>query len=315
MLKPPWATNRQMKFIGITLDYRRSVMIRNLICLTLLVISTLATAKVDSSGRDTIRHESTSLPNTQIRHLHSENTGVDYKLYINIPASYYNSENKKYPVLYLLDADYSFLLAKQASEHLSDRNRIDEVLLVGIAYDGPNQYRLHRTRDYTISHTLVGGYTPEMQKQSGGAKKFTAFIKNELVPYIAFTFPVNDSRGLVGHSLGGLYATYTLINEPELFDKHIIISASLWYDNEKLLKQASQKNDFNYEKSHTVFMAIGGEENGGNYRMIDEQNNFLKIVSQKENKNLKMVSQVLDHFDHDMIVPAAISRGLMVLYG
>jgi len=267
------------------------------------------------SGRDTIRYESLTLANTQVHHLHSAINGINYKIYINIPASYYNGKNKKYPVLYILDADYSFPIAKQVSEHLSDRNRIEEVLLVGIAYDGPNKYRLHRTRDYTISHTKSGGYTPDIQKHSGGAEKFAAFIKKELVPYIENSFSVNGSRGLLGHSFGGLFATYCLINKPELFDKHIIISASFWYDNELLLKELKAKNNLNYDKPHTVYIAIGSEENGGNYRMIDEQNEFLKIFNQHSHQNLTVISQVFQHFDHDMIVPAAISRGLKALYG
>ncbi len=62
-------------------------------------------------------------------------------------------------------------------------------------------------------------------------------------------------------------------------------------------------------------MAIGGKENAGNYRMIDEQNEFLGILNHKQHLNLNTNSQVFDYFDHDMIVPAAISRGLVDLYG
>ena len=290
-------------------------MIKKLICLAFLILSPSLYANTEQSGKETIRYESISLPNTQIRHLHSYITDIDYKLYINIPASYYTSRSKKFPVLYLLDADYSFPIAKQASEHLSARGRIDEVLIVGIAYDGPNKYRLHRTRDYTISHTLAGGYTSELQKHSGGANKFLQFIKQELVPYIESSFPVTTSRGIVGHSLGGLFASYSLVQDPDVFSKYIIISASLWYDNEKLLKIADDKNNFNQYTKLQVYMAIGGKENGGNYRMIDEQNCFLELINKKQHRNLTATSQIFENFDHDMIVPAAISRGLVVLYG
>lgn len=272
-------------------------------------------ASPDSSRKDTVRYESISLPNTQVRHLHSNITNIDYKLYINIPAGYYHTKNKPYPALYLLDADYSFPLAKQSLEHLSDRGRINDVLLVGIGYDGPNRYRLHRTRDYTISKTLTGGYTPDIQKKSGGARKFLSFIKEELIPYIESEFYVTSSRGIAGHSFGGLFAAYSFIKEPTIFQKYIIISPSLWYDNEKILKLVSRKTNFNQKQPHRIFMAIGDKENNGSFKMIDEQKSFIKSIGEKKHSNLTLLSQVFEGFDHDTIVPAAISKGLVELYG
>ena len=280
----------------------------------LFMILFISSSCIHASGRDTIRYTAMTLSNTQIHHIHSNENGVDYKLYINIPATYNSNIKKNYPVLYLLDADYSFPIAKQVSEHMSDRNDIEEIILVGIAYDGPNHYRLHRTRDYTISSTKVGGYSEQIQKYSGGSKKFTNFIQRELIPYIKSCFPVNNSRGIVGHSLGGLFATNILIDNPELFDKYIIISASFWYDDEILLKKAAAKENFNYKDPLHMYIAIGGEENGGDYKMLDEQNEFLKIIAQKDHKNFTITHQVFEKFDHNMIVPAAITRGLKVLY-
>ncbi|MFT4059855.1 MAG: alpha/beta hydrolase-fold protein [Legionella sp.] len=116
------------------------------------------------------------LPHTLVHEFKSKTNGVRYNLYISLPKKY-NLTKKHYPIIYLLDADYSFALAKQISEHLSDRNRIDESIIVGIAYANPNEYKKNRTRDYTPTYVPSGGYGKEYQKYSGGAEKFYRFIE------------------------------------------------------------------------------------------------------------------------------------------
>ena len=52
-----------------------------------------------------------SLPRTEVRFLSSGN-GIEYKLYVSLPTSYARGEGKRYPVVVLLDADYSFGIAR-----------------------------------------------------------------------------------------------------------------------------------------------------------------------------------------------------------
>ena len=96
------------------------------------------------------------LHHTLIKEFPSKINGVKYNLYISLPKEY-TANNKVYPIIYLLDADYSFALAKQISEHLSDRNRINNSIIVGIAYANPNEYKKNRTRDYTPSYVRCYG--------------------------------------------------------------------------------------------------------------------------------------------------------------
>ena len=121
-----------------------------------------------------------TLPNTDVKHIRSEANDVEYKLYIALPNGY-ESGDRRYGVLYVLDADYSFAIARNVVEHLSDRDHLEPLIVVGVAYGGPLQYRLNRTRDYTPSHTLEGGYGRKMQKHSGGGAKFSRFLTRELV--------------------------------------------------------------------------------------------------------------------------------------
>ena len=156
---------------------------------------------------------------TEVRTLKSEANGVAYKLYVSLPHGY-GQPGKTFPVVYLLDANYSFLIARNISDHLSD------LILVGIGYDTPNDafawqsesYHRNRTRDYTPKFFPTGGYSPEMQKVSGGGPKFRAFIEKELVPFIDSNYATTSGdRTLVGHSYGGLFSAWNVITAQPLF--------------------------------------------------------------------------------------------------
>src|SRR6185503_8279697 len=48
------------------------------------------------------------IPNSQVVPLHSQADGEDYNLYIALPRDYGKDPKHLYPVIYTLDADYSF---------------------------------------------------------------------------------------------------------------------------------------------------------------------------------------------------------------
>ena len=250
------------------------------------------------------------LPNTLIKKIHSKINGVDYKLYINLPSNY-GGNQQKYPIIYLLDADYSFPLAKQISEHLADRNRIQKSIIVGISYSGDNQYKMNRTRDYTPTFVATGGYGEEYQKNSGGAEQFYQFMSKELFPFIAHKLRVNDKKTFVGHSYGGLYGAYVLVKHPNAFDNYIIVSPSLWYDNHFLIKLLSQSASFNPKHAVNVNFSIGADENKGDYRMVDDLVVFYNRLKNKNIDRTQVTLKILNDLDHDTVFPMGLTIGLM----
>ena len=73
-------------------------------------------------------HEPFVLPGAHIEPVHSTNTGVDYDLYISLPRDY-EDRHDRFPVIYLLDADYSFALSHQILRHFTDRGELQEAVL------------------------------------------------------------------------------------------------------------------------------------------------------------------------------------------
>ncbi len=261
-----------------------------------------------------------NLPNTKVLQLSSEITGVNYFLYISYPRNY-NSKAKKYPVIYLLDADYSFALTHNIVAHFVDRKDMPPTVIVGIAYEGASQvksdYQLNRTRDYTPTNTkpLKDHYNDDTQIVSGGGAKFLNFLSKELIPYIESNSRVSKKdRTLVGHSFGGLFASYALFSKPSLFQRYIIVSPSLWYDNKLILRL-----ERNYASTHSslkarVFFSIGNWENPKWRPMVDHMSQLIRNMKSRSYNELKIDSYVFPRETHNSVFPAALSRGLRVVF-
>ena len=71
---------------------------------------------------------------------------------------------------------------------------------------------------------------------TGHSQNFMEFIKKELQPFVASKYQTSGQKTIIGQSLGGLLATEILLKQPDLFDNYIIVSPSLWWDDESLLK-------------------------------------------------------------------------------
>jgi len=170
-------------------------------------------------------------------------------LNIYLPQGYKESD-KKYHVMYLLDgsADEDFIhiagLVQFAS--FSWIKMIPETIVVGIS-------NIDRKRDFTYPSTV------ERDRKefptTGGSEKFIKFIKDELQPYITSNYKVLNEKTLIGQSLGGLLATEILLKSPELFDNYIIVSPSIWWDDESLLTLTPKSLT---SKKH-IYLAVGQE--------------------------------------------------------
>jgi predicted alpha/beta superfamily hydrolase len=155
-------------------------------------------------------------------------------------------------VMYLLDGAGHFHHTTGVVAFLKKQGLIPDMIVVGI----PNTD--DRTRDLTPaietdSSASVGFPT------AGGADKMLAFIKEELIPQINAEYNTNAYKVLVGHSFGGLFSVNALIKEPTLFDAHISISPSMWWDNQQMVARAEAFLDTIGELDVFYYMTMGNE--------------------------------------------------------
>ena len=248
-----------------------------------------------------------TIPNSEVRTLESRQNGIGYKIYVGLPNGY-EEGSRRYGVVYTLDADYSFAIARNVVEHLADRDHLEPLIVVSIAYDGPPQYRLNRTRDYTPTHTLEGGYGPEMQKHSGGGRTFRQFLTDELVPFIDRTYRTDSTkRALVGHSYGGLFTTWVMLTTgTSVFNRYVIVSPSFWYDDEMIFDVVKTA-----KPGGRVYISAGALENRVMGRDVRR---LARVLRDPARPGLALRDEVLDNETHNSIFPSAFSRGLRFVF-
>jgi uncharacterized protein len=266
------------------------------------------------------------VPNTQVRAVRSEETGADYQLFIATPPDYKTS-GKTYPVVYMLDADYSFALTRNIVQHYVERKQLPEMILVAIAYPGAAEslevYRENRKRDYTpslIPAAKANAASSAEPAAQGGAVRFRNFIANEVVPFMANNFPTSADRTFIGHSYGGLFGTYVLLTEPELFKRYVIVSPSLWYGDRLIFSvehtTAAARRDIDRTIERHAFFAIGGAETreAMGAPMVEQLKQFYRSLEQRHDPALTLALRVYPEDTHASVFPGAVARGLLAVF-
>ena len=158
-------------------------------------------------------------PTTERNTIYSQHLGEDRSYQIYLPPSYYYSDKGTYPVIYLVDGDYNFYYQTGIIESLATvSEKIPEVIVVGIADKGNAGYRLNCTM-------------PSVANEKGNSPTFRKFIEEELKPVITEKYRASTYDILIGHSLGGLFVTDYLLENPSAFDSYIAIDPSYWWDD------------------------------------------------------------------------------------
>lgn len=274
------------------------------------LITLVLTAPSGLGGQTRAAPEPVVLPRTELRRLHASANGVEYELKIALPDGY-DESNARYPVVYTLDSEYSFAITRNILDHLSRRGDIPAAVIVGIGYPGDEGYRRNRTRDYTPTHVPVGGYGPRHQAFSGGGQRFREFLERELVPFIDRLYQTTDRRILVGHSYGGLFASWTALTRPALFQGYIVVSPSLWYDEGLVFSVERQLATMpEADLPVRMYLAVGDREISAEHNMVADLRRFASTLLSRDYRGLRLKWRIERDETHNSVFPGALSDGL-----
>jgi predicted alpha/beta superfamily hydrolase len=232
-----------------------------------------------------------------------------YIIQVGLPIGYKNSD-KSYPVLYVLDGDKSFGMTKEITDWLSWDNEIKNIIVVGISYGkGTSIWWEKRARDYTQFKDTVYYYYPN----AGGADNFLSFIKNELFPVINKNYRTKqDSNAIMGISFGALLSSYVLFTQPDMFKDYILISPSLFWNGNSILKTESDYFLKHKELNKTVYLAYGSQDD--NDWVIGPTTELIQIIQEHKYDSLKFITQVFKGETHISVYPVAMTHGLKTIF-
>ena len=188
------------------------------------------------------------------------------KIYVYLPLNYETS-NKKYPVIYMHDAQNLF---DEKTSYVGEW-KIDETLdslkanVIVIGIEHGNQKRLDEL-------------TPYKNEKYGGGKAdlYLDFIVSELKPYVDKNYRTKSNKrntAIMGSSLGGLVSFYAGLKYPKVFGKVGCFSPSFWYSDE-IYKLTENKKKINTK----IYFMCGSDESED---MISDMNRMMSLIRDK----------------------------------
>lgn len=229
--------------------------------------------------------------------LHSAVLKEDRTYRVQLPESYGSAKERRYPVLYLLDAQSNFLHTAVSVKFLAAHGEIPEMIVVGVD-------STVRVRDFTQTDW------PEAWVGGGGAENFKRFLSNELMPRIDASYRTDGFRVLSGHSASGQFALYCLGAEPSLFQGYIALSPSLDWDQnlparslEKSLVSAGELKAFLYVARSNDF----------NQALADYEQ-LVNVLKTKSPKGFRWSAQAFPNETHSGMALLAQIDALRHLY-
>lgn len=239
-------------------------------------------------------------------------SGRQYQVFFQLPPSYGKDPNRRYPVLYVTDADYAFPVIRQISRRVNNETpRIEEFILVGLSYAANDDPVTSRRRDYTAARENGGG----------GGPAYQAYLKNQVLPFIEGRFHADPKkRFILGHSLGGLLGAQILFSEPDLFAGYVLGSPSLWHGDHAIMAAEAAYARDHRDLPAKVYMYIGeyeivrpGPRYNRNHDMVGDNRRFEERLRSRGYPSLILANDVLQDEDHLTVAPGGFTRALTAL--
>lgn len=202
------------------------------------------------------------------------------KIWVYLPLNYEKS-NKKYPVIYMHDAqnlfdkDYSFGGEWNIDETLDSLKA--KVIVIGIEHG--NEKRFEELTPY------------KNEKRGGGnANAYLKFIVKTLKPQIDSTYRTKTNAKntcIWGSSLGGLVSFYAALQYPEVFGKVGCFSPAFWINKETIFKRMENTPKFNTK----IYLLCGDKEDDG--AMVTDMTEMETLINSKRCECKKLNKSVI----------------------
>lgn len=242
---------------------------------------------------------------------YSHHVKDSFELFITLPDTI--DAQAAYATVYYLDANLkSGEKLRQLLAVGDQRNNTAHAIFVGIGH--PNGNKALRKRDFIISSSRNYFITRKLitrKPKYGHADNFYNFLKEELIPQVESQYKVNGNRTIIGHSYGGLFASYCLFQSDPLFSNFVLLSPSFWVNRYKIF-DLEKEYCGNYDRLNAyVYLSAGNRETinlilGGTRKMS-------KLLMKREYRGL-----TFDYFehkgkDHNTQVPISLSYVLQCI--
>lgn len=250
-----------------------------------------------------------------------EQSGLEHVLEVALPLRFPQIESP--PLVVCLDGTWMFGAVRDATRIMSMQGEAPEAVVIGLSFDPDRMGDLlaERARWYTPTPYIppaVTGVKGLTEDETGRAGVLRQFLADQLLPFTEATYGIGE-RWFVGHSFGGLFGLSSLFDEPELFDKWVLASPSIWWDDRSILGVEEAYADDHDDLAAEVFLSAGGLEGPMEstpdltISMLDDVRRLTATLRSRRYPNLRLAHAVLEGEGHHSTIGAAISHGFRAL--
>lgn len=225
----------------------------------------------------TVFPQSTASPQLSKFQIEAPQLDTIKTIWLYLPKDY--SEEKKFPVLYMQDAQNLFdnetaYAGEWAVDEFLDTQNA-EVIVVAIEHG--NDKRISELTPF-----------PNEKYGGGNGDRYVDFIRETLKPHIDASYSTKTASRdtyIMGSSLGGLISFYAALKYPEVFGNAGVFSPSFWF-SEKIYEFAQQSQIS--AKSKFYFMAGDSESQD----MLPDMHRMIELLKEKgvEARQLKWIT-------------------------
>lgn len=223
--------------------------------------------------------------------------------WVALPLNY--SDTIKYPVIYVLDAEWRFELIRHLVFDLGANGLIQPSIIVGIPHV---EVQNKRGIDLTFSQSRME-YDGEAvdstwynSSNSGGAQHFYDYLTKELIPFVEHTYSTNQHETLIGHSYGGYFGGY-LLSLPHPFEVLHLYDPSMWYSDGEVLQRFQQSSHRKPVKVHVTYQPVP----------IFHKNKIEAFISLLEQEpSIELTKHLYPNKTHNALFVDSFYRGILL---
>lgn len=275
-------------------------------------------AKIPVQRGDGLPYE---LIGTEVHDLPDVARGIGYQIYVSLPQGYAENPQRRYPVVYVTDADYGFAMLRSIGRRMNGAGpRLQEFIVVGLSYGKGDDPMASRRRDYTP--TPNGASDAPAGAVHGESLKYRDYIQDRVFPFVQQHYrAMPERRVFVGHSYGGLLGAQILLTRPTMFSGYLLGSPSFWFDKRYLLTRTTTLLDAQKALDADVYIYVGEFEaqRRGDRRylqevdMVRDNAAFVEMLRARAYAGLNLRDDVLAGEDHLSVAPRGFTQGLLHL--
>ena len=204
-------------------------------------------------------------------------------------------ENKKYPLIIVLDGEYLFEQVVANSKFYSRFHGMPQSIIVGIN-QSKNELRYEDC-----------AFDPESGLPSEKGKNFYEFIGMELIPYLDLNFSTAPFKMIVGYDITANFENYWLFKDNSIFDAYICISPTLAPEMETRVPM--RLNTF--ENQIFYQLIIEGEKNKDTQKIMAMD----KSIKALEKESLHYFFDEYKNADHISVATYGIGKAFDNIFG